>query len=670
MARPEKSDLGAVPGLEASNLGFVSSSETEKNLLSNLGSEETIPDTDHHAVIDELRHTVTEHELDPNFPSDMLDRARDLLASDSETIDRQQARKLLQEFAYQKELMLNDSPYAEVRAVVEPTDDPTTPVGTFRAVVLGTIFAILGTGVNQFFDFRYPGIYLSTYVVQLLAMPCGQLMARILPRRAFSVGGWSFSFNPGPFNQKEHMLITIMANVAFGGYNGTAYFTSIIQVLKLEQFYNEKVLSNSPAWQIIIVLATQLIGYGCAGVTRRFLVYPASMIWPRSLANIALNKALHRDDGREAVHGWTMSRYRFFLVTFIAMFLYFWLPNYLFEALSYFNWITWISPGNVKLAIITGSICGLGLNPLPTFDWNFATTQADPIVTPFFAVVNSAAGMALSGFIIAPIMYWNNVWNGAYLPINENHVFDNMGNSYNVTRVLNADMSLDEEAYLGYSIPYMSTNNAILYAAFLGLYLALISHVALWHRKEIVAGFKSLSRGRRITEEFNDVHTRLMSAYKECPEWWYLVLMAIAFVLACVGCACWPTGMPIWGVVLAIAICMVVQVPIGMVLAVTNMEVTLNVIAEYIAGYALEGRPIPNMIFKMFGYIATAQSIQFSADLKIAHYMKLPPRTVFVGQVYATVLAAFVALGVNAWALGNIPNICDQQSEGPLHMPW
>jgi OPT family oligopeptide transporter len=241
--------------------------------------------------------------------------------------------------------------------------------------------------------------------------------------------------------------------------------------------------------------------------------------------------------------------------------------------------------------------------------------------------------------------------------------------SYNVSRILNDDFTLNEEKYQAYSIPYMSTTNALLYAAFLGLYLSLITHVALWHRKEMVEGFMSVFRRKKYTEEFNDVHTRLMGAYKEAPEWWYLILMGIAFILACVGCACWPTGMPIWGVVLAIAMCVFIQIPVGMVLAVTNMEVTLNVIAEYIAGYALEGQAIPNMIFKMFGYIATAQSIQFSADLKMAHYLKIPPRVTFWAQVYATVLAAFVALGVNAWALENIENICDRHQKAHFICP-
>lgn len=48
------------------------------------------------------------------------------------------------------------------------------------------------------------------------------------------------------------------------------------------------------------------------------------------------------------------------------MFIYFWFPNYLFQALSYFNWITWIAPQNINLAAVTGSLGGLGVNPLPT----------------------------------------------------------------------------------------------------------------------------------------------------------------------------------------------------------------------------------------------------------------------------------------------------------------
>jgi hypothetical protein len=46
--------------------------------------------------------------------------------------------------------------------------------------------------------------------------------------------------------------------------------------------------------------------------------------------------------------------------------------------------MTWIAPENVTLAAITGNYGGLGLNPIPTFDWNQITVNVDPIINPFF----------------------------------------------------------------------------------------------------------------------------------------------------------------------------------------------------------------------------------------------------------------------------------------------
>ena len=77
-----------------------------------------------------------------------------------------------------------------------------------------------------------------------------------------------------------------------------------------------------------------------------------------------------------------MSRYRFFMWAAGGMFVYFWFPNYLFEALTFFSWMTWIAPDNLHLNILTGFQNGTGLfNPLPTFDWNIVTfNNYDPLV--------------------------------------------------------------------------------------------------------------------------------------------------------------------------------------------------------------------------------------------------------------------------------------------------
>jgi OPT family oligopeptide transporter len=99
-------------------------------------------------------------------------------------------------------------------------------------------------------------------------------------------------------------------------------------------------------------------------------------------------------------------------------------------------------------------------------------------------------------------------------------------------------------------------------------------------------------------------------------------------------------------------------IPIGMIQAITNQQVGLNVITELIIGFMLPGKPIAMMMFKTWGYISMAQALTFSSDQKLGHYMKIPPRVMFAGQVVATVIAGTVQLGVQAWMFSNIPGIC------------
>ena len=49
-----------------------------------------------------------------------------------------------------------ESPYAEVRSAVANTDDPMMLSSTFRAWVVGLMWAIIIPGMNQAFFFRYP----------------------------------------------------------------------------------------------------------------------------------------------------------------------------------------------------------------------------------------------------------------------------------------------------------------------------------------------------------------------------------------------------------------------------------------------------------------------------------------------------------------------------------
>ncbi len=62
--------------------------------------------------------------------------------------------------------------------------------------------------------------------------------------------------------------------------------------------------------------------------------------------------------------------------------------------------------------------------------------------------------------------------------------------------------------------------------------------------------------------------------------------------------------------------------------------------------------------FKTFGYITMSQALGFVGDLKFGHYMKIPPRTMFMAQVVATTFSCFIQVVTLNYALNNIDGVC------------
>jgi len=239
------------------------------------------------------------------------------------------------------------------------------------------------------------------------------------------------------------------------------------------------------------------------------------------------------------------------------------------------------------------------------------------------------------------------------MPISSRTSYDNTGVEYNVTRILTPESTIDLKAYHEYSPLFISTTFAISYGLSFASITATLMHAFLYFRKQIWV------QARRSIHEQADIHARLMSRYAQVPEWWYLIVFASMFALGIISIEVWPSQMPVWAFVLALVIAFTYVVPIGMIQAITNQQVGLNVITELIIGYALPGRPVAMMMFKTWGYITMAQALQFTSDFKLGHYMKIPPRIMFTAQVMAAVVAGTVQLGVQAWMFTNIKGMCD-----------
>lgn len=215
-----------------------------------------------------------------------------------------------------------------------------------------------------------PSIYITGIVAQLVSLPMGKGLEKILPTTTFRTLGYTWSFNPGPFSIKEHVCITVMANVVVGG----AYATDVL--LSQQIFYGQTI---SYGYQILVCLSSQIIGFSLGGILRQFVVWPSSMIWPGALVNSALFNTLHKNFGnRDRGH---MTRERFFLIAMACSFVWYWVPGYLFTALSVFNWVCWIVPNNIVVNTLFGTNTGLGMSIL-TFDWSMISFIGSPLVTP------------------------------------------------------------------------------------------------------------------------------------------------------------------------------------------------------------------------------------------------------------------------------------------------
>ncbi|KKY31123.1 putative oligopeptide transporter opt-like protein [Diaporthe ampelina] len=563
------------------------------------------------------------HKWDPFMEVEKLDAADNVLRTGD----------LEKEAAVETSLLAEDSPYAEVRASVKPFDDPDTPVNTIRAWSIGLVTCTVVTACNVLLNMRRAPVTISPVVVQLIAYPMGKGWHASMPNWKFRLFGQHFEFNPeSPFNMKEHTIIVIMTAA------GSALSYALDILLAQEIFYKQHF---GWGFQILLILSTQAMGFGLAGVMRRFLVWPAAMVWPATLIFTTVMNTLHDHSPSDPslANGWKVGRYKFFLIVAAATFCYEWIPQVMATFLQIFTFATWCAPNNVLVNQLLGGQTGVGLIPL-SFDWNIISGfLLSPLQTPAFAIFNVGIGILLMmlgsiGLAYAGPDFYK------YLPISQNANFDHFGQPYNTSRILNPDFTFNQTKYEEYSPLMLGPAFALTYGMSFAALISTIVHVALFYGKDV------WNRARTATYEEADVHLKMMRKYREAPEWWFASVFLVSFAFGMIASQVWETHLAWW----AYIIC-------------------LNVITELIIGYMQPGRPVAMMLFKSWGYMMAYNGLTYVSDMKIGHYMKIPPRTMFYAQFFAVVWLSLVQIATYNFLRGNIDGVCTSDQKQGITCP-
>lgn len=264
------------------------------------------------------------------------------------------------------------------------------------------------------------------------------------------------------------------------------------------------------------------------------------MIWPADLVNCAFMYTLHDQSKTDPAktNGWRISRYRYFFYVFLGAFVYYWFPGYIAQFLSVFAFPTWIAPNNITVNKVFGGYSGMALLPI-TFDWTQVTGYVfSPLIPPWHAIGNTLIGLVLFYWIVASGVHFSGTWYADYLPFSDSSSYDNTASTYDVSKILTSNYTLDIEKYKAYSPLFLSTTFALCYGLSFAAISAVVVHTILFHGKFII------DRYRRSKDEMKDIHQTMMEKYARVPVWWFMTLLAVMIGLSFATIYAYNTEMP------------------------------------------------------------------------------------------------------------------------------
>ncbi|KAI0648419.1 oligopeptide transporter [Trametes meyenii] len=519
------------------------------------------------------------------------------------------------------------------RYLVDTRDDG-DPSITFRSLLLGTIFAGLGAALCQIYLFKPVQVSVSTVFLLLLIYSVGLAWSKYLPRAEW-VEGTRFArlapvlhfINPGEFGLKEHVIAALVASTASGG--SAAVMNFAVQRL----YYSTNVEATTA---VLATFSTACFGYGLVGLLRPLTVYPSEMVYWGNLPTVSIFQSLHFNT--EDNH----KRLKVFWSAFTGMFIWEIFPSYIFPLLNGVNVIclaTQRAPSAAQDVITnlfggTDGNEGLGFLSI-SLDWQYITSSF--MSFPLIQQANSWIGYAVCYIAIMGI-YYSDVWNSKAFPMLSTSLYSQNGTRYNQAAVFGSTFTLNETALETVGLPALTGSNAWAnLCANLGIG-GLIAHTVLFWGPYVWESFK---QAREKSQP--DPHWKVIAKnYDEVPWYWYLALLVLSFFAGLIVVLKGQTTLPWYAYIVSLLLGAFITPFSTLLYARMGNGIATNQLMKMVAGAVNPGKPVANLYFSMWSHDVVSTSIGLAGDLKMGQYLKIPPRAMFLTQLWGTILGAAI----------------------------
>ncbi|EHK19417.1 uncharacterized protein TRIVIDRAFT_58191 [Trichoderma virens Gv29-8] len=534
---------------------------------------------------------------------------------------------------------------ADAAAHLLPLRDDGEPSLTFRSMFLATCLSAFQAVMSQIYQFKPTAATISGTFIVLIAYFIGNAWAAFLPRgdklraRWAAKGGqgkpplWitiAAFINPGPWNLKEHAVCAITATSASNASASITVFTA------QDLFYN---LPLSASTVVLSTISIGLFGYGICGVLRPIAVWHVEAVYWSTLPTVKTLQGLHWQNLKGS------KPLRFFWYSFAGMFVYEFFPAYIFPFLNSISipCLAAMHATGSKAAVLTNLFGGatnnegLGLFSF-SFDWQYITSFNTSL--PLTLQAHAAAGFIVCYAVMLAI-YYTNSWSAKSQPFMSTQLRSENGTKYPVSKVFVGGV-LDESALQTYGIPKLTGSFA--YAMFMANAAigALVAHCFLFWGGDVKKAYQSAKSGRYDDRH----HAHMAEHYKEAPWWWYIAVLVFSFILGLVVVIKENITLPAWAYVVALLLGIFIA-PLSTILySRYGNGIATNNLSKMLAGLMLPGRPVGNMYFAAWSHNVISNCVSLCNDLKMGEYLKIPPRVMFLTQIYGTILGGFVNYGV------------------------